>query len=236
MGYAITRIACRVGNRIRHGQMLMILACLVCLGCSDLTGPDLPDEDTSLDPARLAVGVEYYHCGHWDSRVGRPTTDHVLIDVFFTGEPDDQFLDHPRIAHRTILKFMRATIIRTYHLPGFRVWMPTDSVSPLSGRFGVIIRSVPDPSRYDLEVYADYGAHNFGTADSARIGALGGVVVNNYENIGLVDLKIPERSVGSVRADPRVQWVEAVPDFLCTAPTAGSPGEIPTSPINSPIH
>jgi len=203
-------------------QLLRALA-LLCspaiLACEIISGPggyDLPEEDRSLDPARLSVGYEIYYCGDWNRTFGRPTARALFVDVFFSGGLEQARLDHPLAVHRYIVEQAGGIVVRSYHAPGFRVWIATDSVPSLYARQGIAIRAVPDPRRFDLRGFVFYGGPNvFGGSDSLRVTQLGGRVVKNFENLGLVILDIPDRSLQLVRDDPRVQFIEIGPDFLC---------------------
>jgi hypothetical protein len=198
-----------------------LVLCLVDTECTAFTGPggyDLPEEDASLDPARLRVGDEIYYCGKWNPQTGPPSVDRLFVDVFFGTGDSLVRLDHPLAVHRFIVESVGATVVRSYHLPGFRVWMPTDSVPVLSGHGGIIVRAVPNPSRFDVMVAVYFGALAFGQGDSARVAALGGQVVSNYEFLGIVVLRVPDRSLGAIRRDARVAWIEPWADFLCLEP------------------
>jgi hypothetical protein len=175
----------------------------------------VPDEDTSLDPARLRVGQQMYYCGEWNSSLGKPAASAVFADVFFSGGLELGLLDRPLAIHRHLTESAGAVIVRSYRLPGFRVWIPTDSIPILAKHLGVSVRDVPDPRRYDLLLYAFFGVGQFRGADSLRIHDLGGRVIRNWESLGLVLLHVPERSVRQIRSDPRVAWLDSGPDILC---------------------
>lgn len=203
------------------GLTLALTVGTIVGACSSLTGPgfELPEEDRSLDPAHVSVGPELFYCGDWNPQVARPTTTHVFADVFW-GQGDDLVrLDHPLPAHRSIVEALGATVVRSYNLPGFRLWMSTDSVPKLSDRGGVIVRLASHPERYDVMVAVYYGPLAFGSADSVRIASLGGRVVDNYQFVGYVVLKVPNVSLPDVRRDPRVVWIEPWADYLCPAHT-----------------
>jgi hypothetical protein len=196
-------------------------ACLCFLtlpACEIITGPgvDLPEEDLSLDPARLSVGYEIYYCGDWNRTYGRPGASSLFVDVFFSAGLEQARLDHPLAVHRYLVESVGGSIVRSFHAAGFRVWIARDSIPVLSGHNGVVIRSVPDPRRFDLRGFVFYGGPGvFGGADSAKVTQLGGSVVRNFENLGIVILHIPDRSLQQIREDSRVQYVDLVPDFLC---------------------
>lgn len=204
---------------LRPGRTLALLVSLAVAACEVISGPggyDLPEEDRSLNPARVRVGYEIYYCGDWNRTVGRPGGNALFADVFFSGGPEEARLDHPLAVHRHIVQQAGGTVVRTYRAPGFRVWIATDSIPKLYARKGVSIRSVPDARRYDLRAVVFYGGPNvFGRTDSLRVTELGGVVAKNFENLGLVILHLPERSLQQIRNDPRVQFIEIGPDFLC---------------------
>jgi hypothetical protein len=195
------------------------LISLSLAGCGVISGPvgyDLPPEDFSLDPSRLRVGAEIYYCGDWNRVAGRPNAPSVFADVFFFPGLEQARLDHPLEVHRYIVEQVGAKVVRSFHAPGFRVWITTDSIPSLYAHGGIAIRAVPDPSRYDLQVIVFYGgAGVFGGSDSMHVTTLGGRVIRNFENLGLVTLQIPDRSLAQIRSDARVQWIEPGPDFLC---------------------
>lgn len=201
-------------------QVIALLCGLTIPACKLISGPgnyDLPGEDRSLDPARLNVGYELYYCGDWNRTFGRPNAAELFVDVFFSAGLQQARLDRPLAVHRHIVESIGATVVRSYRAPGFRVWIGRDSIPVLYGHGGVTIRSVPDTRRFDLRVFVFYGGPNaFTGADSLRVTQLGGKVVTNFTNLGIVILHIPERSLREIRADPRVQYVDIVPDFLCT--------------------
>lgn len=187
--------------------------------CEIISGPgdyDVPDEDQSLDPARLSVGYEIYYCGDWNRTFGKPSDGALFVDVFFYAGFDQARLDHPLEVHRRIVESVRASIVRSYRAAGFRVWIHRDSIPALYGHNGVTIRSVPDPRRYDLQVTAFYGGPGvFNGVDSVSVSKLGGRIVRNYEALGILLMHLPERSLPEIREDPRVQWIDQGPDFLC---------------------
>ena len=202
-----------------HGilRLLLILG-IVLPACEVVSGPggyEVPNEDRSLDPAHLSVGYEIYYCGDWNRTAGRPSSTELFVDVFFVGGIDLATLDHPLDVQRFIVESLGASIVRSYRVPGFRVWIKRDSIPILSQHNGVNIRSVPDPRRYDLKVSVFYGQGVFNGADSSRIASLGGKIVRNYDALGIVELYLPERSLPEIRSDPRVQWIEPEPDFFC---------------------
>lgn len=100
-------------------------------GCRLISGPsefDIPAEDMSLDPARLRIGGQLFFCGQWNPVVGKPAGSAVFVDAFFSGGLELPLLDHPLAVHRHIVEMAGAIVVRSYKTPGFRLWMPTDSI------------------------------------------------------------------------------------------------------------
>ena len=144
---------------------------LASTGCETIVGPGgytLPEEDLSLDPSRLSVGYELYYCNDWNRSAGRPTADAMFADVFFYGSVALATLDHPLSAQRFLVESVGAKVGRSYHGPGFRVWIERDSIPSLYRDGGVSLRSVPDPSRYDVQAAVSYGTPGaFGSASTS---------------------------------------------------------------------
>lgn len=172
------------------------LAVLLLLGCTVLTGPELPDlpeEDLSLDPARLAEGATVYLCGRW---FNRPAGPWALVDVFLyidyeppAGGPPSG----PTAAVRKIVTQHGARIVKPFHVQGMRVWMPTESIPGLVAA-GAVVTSVPDPARYDL-VITVYSQRPLTSEDLEPVVALGGRVQENYLFLPGARVLIPNRSL-----------------------------------------
>lgn len=176
---------------------------LALLGCRVLTGPSLPDlppQNHSLDPADLRFGALVGDCQGW-SGGSRPPGTHLLADVFFT---TDQFATHPNVEQFNLVRQRGGSIVFEYHLPGYRVWIPIDSIPSFPH---ATIRYVPDPSRYDARVAIRFGPDSVPDPDLAEIGRLGGrvtdLIVGFYAEVLLPDASVPAlrelRGVESLR-------------------------------------
>lgn len=194
--------------RTSSAVLIALLAVAACNAVTEPSGFVVPEEDLSLDPSHLSVGHELYYCNDWHRSAGKPVQTAMFADVFFVST-----LDHPLPSHRSLVESVGATVVHTYAAPGFRVWIQRESIPALSQN-GLSIRSVPDPSRYDVQVSVAYNVR-FVARDSARIAALGGRVTRNFDPTGVVILFLPSRMLNQVRADPRVRWVAIDPDFIC---------------------
>ena len=168
-------------NRIPAARIvaLLLMMLIEVPGCGILEPElpyQLPDEDTSTDPSALRAGETLYACGRWLGGP-RPAADHLLVDVFFNlfGPGGPLEVPGPTVQQRRFVEKYGGVILRSYYVSGLRVWLPTDAV-PVMEDSGAVVRSVPEPRRYDTTVKIDFIGTEF-QADSLRIVELGGRVV-----------------------------------------------------------
>ena len=166
---------------------------------------DLPPEDTSRDPLALRPGGFVYPCNDWNGGV-RPSADHLLVDVFFGLPFGDPEVDRPSLYHRGVVEALGGIILRSYHLAGMRVWLPTDSIPALE-ILGTV-RSVPEPRRYDTTVHIDFRMGLDWSADSLELVGLGGRVLippSSLPNFPPIAIGLlPNRAIPKLRARPSV--------------------------------
>jgi len=155
---------------------VLLLGCVLGWAGCDILDPELPyelpEEDLNTDPQALRRGDFVYPCNEWKYGI-RPAADHLLVDVFFHLPFGDPEVERPSLYHRGVVERVGGVILRSYHLAGMRVWLPTDAIP----EFPAIVLSVPDPRRYDTTVHIDFRMGLDWTADSLGIVELGGWVL-----------------------------------------------------------
>lgn len=201
-----------VKTRPSWARSLCALFLSASFACDSPTAPSpyaLPPEDLSPDPRHLSLGAEIYFCGDWNPLFGKPPGDHVLVDVNCGTGDLNPLLDHPVESQRQLMQSVGAIIRASFHFPGYRVWIPTDSIPVLATRDAVGLRGVPEPSRWDVQVMVYYGAHGFFGADSVFIRDLGGRLLQNLDaiHIVIVTMERPNRSLTTLRTDSQVVWI-----------------------------
>jgi len=203
---------------------LMVAVGFAAFGCSVLIGPDLPDlppQSNSLDPADLRYGEELWRCGDWVDHV-RPSGARMLVDVSFAVNSEYGLdLAGPSAVHGHLVRQRDAAIVYEYNITGYRVWMPVDSIPSLARIAGV--RDVPDPSRYDVQVFMTFRSRFLGSADSMAIRQLGGLVRENLNSIGAAYVFLPDASVPALRQLPDVEYVIDLGGAGCVIQTLPNP-------------
>jgi hypothetical protein len=188
---------------------VLLIAFGLAWSCARPTEPlpyQLPEPDTSRDPAALRIGTLLYRCGAWT--IGTPPQDTaVVVDVTFGSEP----FDHPPDSSKQIVRSTGGVILHEFEFPAVRVWIPTRLVPQLAAHVYSVV-TVPDARRYDWRVIVQYRSA-VTDADTAKYRLLGGKVLNVFTAFAMVSAAIPERGAMALRADGRVQFVSLDPPF-----------------------
>lgn len=185
----------------------LVAACLLGGSGCDILDPgrpyDLPEEDPSTAPQALRLGDFVYPCNQWKDG-DRPPADHLLVDVFFHLPFGDPEVDRPSLYHRGVVERFGGMILRSYHLAGMRVWLPTDAIP----EFPAIVMTVPEPRRYDTTVHIDFRMGLDWMADRLRIVELGGRVLIPPSSLPgfppSAFVILPNRALPELRARPSV--------------------------------
>jgi hypothetical protein len=180
--------------------------------CADATLPhrplpDLPERDTSLDPAAAVVGQ--YIATPCDRNLHlRGSTEWALVDIFFSRRSESEPVTGPQDHHLRAVAARGGVVVHRFHVPAVRAWMPLREVPELVARgFWVSVRDVPDPRRYDLPVIAMH-VTSVEDADVDRFQRLGGQVKKRFTVIPAVFGIIPDASIPELRASTRTEQVE----------------------------
>lgn len=191
-------------------------------GCADLTAPELdlppdswelPDPDSSLDPARLSVGdfiatpcMFGLHGSGTDHLDGRD--EWATVDVFFGRESEAGPWDGPTAADVGLVEAHGGRVLHAFNVPGVRARMVLSRIPALVEEgFWVTVRDVPDATRYDVPVSVGFD-RPLSDADVELFGALGGAVEYRWESIRALAGPLPDRSIDDLQARSDVVWVE----------------------------
>jgi hypothetical protein len=169
----------------------------------------LPEPDLSLDPAALAQPRLMYACGTW-LYGDKPTEAKVFVDVSFDRRLQSDVYDHPTSRHIAAVERHGGKIVYKFHFPAARVWIATDSIPALASEVPVrgVLR-IADLRRYDWNAGVGYIKPYTYQEGITRYVELGGKVDFVFNTINGISGLIPDRSIGALRSDPRVAYVES---------------------------
>ena len=194
-------------SRYSRTQLVLTIGLGAMLACSDPHAPyALPEPDPSLDPGALRIGQVYYRCAQW--WVTPPVDDYVLVDIFFGRRNEQDPPDRPLDEHLSAARAHKAFVLFQFDFPAIRVWMPTDSIPPLSDAGLFSVHEAPDARRYDWFATVGYD-HPVTSSDEARITELGGLITRRFDALSMLEVQLPNRSFRALRSTQGVLFVEA---------------------------
>jgi hypothetical protein len=191
---------------------LLAAVTLAAGACADATLPhrplpDLPERDTSLDPAAAVVG-QYIATPCDGNDHLRGSTEWALVDVFFGRRSESEPVTGPQDHHLRAVTARGGVVVHRFNVPAVRAWMPLREVPELVAReFWTSVRDVPDPRRYDLPLIAMY-VSAVEDPDVDRFQRLGGQVRKRFTIIPAIFGILPDASIPELRASTRTQQVE----------------------------
>jgi hypothetical protein len=198
------------------GALLTALAALVA-GCRAPAEPHafrLPPSDTTLDPARLAIGAVLYACGAWHDETPPRRDSLLVVDLLFhTFAPlreGDPAWNAPSPGQLRLVTASGGTVLETFPWMGARARIAAGRIPALAAGDTVVVYAVPNERRFDwnhavfFQRAAEIVARPGGMDE--LIDSLGGRVTSRWPPAALA-AELPRASVLRLRARSDVRLV-----------------------------
>lgn len=186
---------------MHHVRWTVLAVALAGAACTEPTRVSasllVPAQDTTLDPARLAVGDPLYSCGVWQA--APPAAARLTVDIVF-GNKLAALVDRPSSVDLALIQSHGGEVLYQFHLPAVRASIAGGEIAKLASAGNVATAlTVKDLRRYDLRVLAIF-ARPPTAADSAAFAALGGKLTENGGSPRALSGLLPDRSIPALRA------------------------------------
>lgn len=197
------------------------LGLIAAPACSDFVGPadeadffELPELDTSLDPARLRVG-EYIATPCAFQKFGdglahlRGRHEWALVDVYFGRESPAGPWGAPIPTDLELVRSHGGRVLYSFNIPAVRARMLLSRIPDLvANGYWVTVREVPDATRYDVPLVVGF-SRPLRAEDSDLFVSLGGRITHRFDFIHALGGVLPDRSIAVLQGDSEVEFVQA---------------------------
>ena len=183
----------KTSSHIYLGAAILVAA--ACGGDLVVPSPDNAAEFAFTSPVS-------YVCGGWHP--ARPDVQYGLFDVWW-GSPR---AETPTAELLKAVQSAGGVLVYEFHINQVRAIIAPDEVPGL-GAWNTTgfwsATGVVDPNQLSVDVIVVF----LGTADPSVVTALGGTVTHTYTHVPAVAAMVPDDILPTLRAQPRVTYVEA---------------------------